>query len=83
MELDLETATIVKDRLCYVHNFISEYRRITLSKDVLDAVIESYEGGISNLKLPCPVSILKKQSQIMKDYKNILEERARLEGITL
>lgn len=67
----------------YKERFMAEYYQLENRSEKLDKVLNDSENGKLTFKLSCPYELLKKQSEIMKEYLNILKERAKIENIEL
>lgn len=67
----------------YKKRFVEEYAQLSARYDRLVRMLDRYENGTLDSTLDCPVKILTRQALAMLDYKNVLEERARIEHIKL
>lgn len=75
--IDLMTSPYYKDRV------VGEYFQLKFRSESLEKMIRDYKAGNLALKPGCSAELLERQLQAMKAYKEILEERARLEDIDL
>lgn len=66
-----------KERLC------KEYFDLTTRIMGLQNVLYHNENGTLDFKLVSPVELMRSQLRAMKDYRDCLETRARLENIPL
>ena len=67
----------------YKQRFIEEYKQLDERVQKLMRTLDRYHAGTLGFTPDCPIELLSKQLLTMIDYKNILEERARVEHITL
>ena len=49
----------------------------------LQKILVAHKSGTLDFELNCPISLLKRQAHVMKDYLDILEQRAIIEGVEL
>ena len=67
----------------YRERFKAEYYQLKIRIEKLSAMLEKWDAGELNFTPTCPKDLLEKQCNHMDDYRRILEQRARLEGIVL
>lgn len=67
----------------YKDRFRAEYDQLCYRLDRLDALLEQYQNGTLTFTPACPYDLLLAQSEIMHDYKGVLEDRAEIEEIVL
>lgn len=67
----------------YKDRFVAEYDQVCYRLDRLAALLEQYHAGTLTFTPVCPYDLLMDQYEIMTDYRLILEERAKIEGIDL
>lgn len=67
----------------YKERFVAEYRQVKIRLDKLERMLVKLSEGKLPFKPSCPISMLKWQCAVMKQYLGVLEERARVEGIVL
>ena len=67
----------------YKERFVAEYVQLKIRYKKLYAVLEKYAADKLDFKPTCPIEILYEQLDHMEAYLNILETRAKYEGIEL
>lgn len=67
----------------YQKRFIIEYRQLVNRIGKLDAMLERYREGTLDFTPKTPIGLLIDQANRMDEYKLVLEERAKVEGIDL
>lgn len=75
--IDLMISEDYKDR------FKAEYFQVKTRFDKLCAMYSHMKNGTLDFEPTCPIEIYTKQLDAMAQYIDILEKRARLEGINL
>ncbi len=75
--VDLMLGTDFKDR------FKAEYYQLDNRIAGLQRMLEGYKNGTLNFTPNCSYELLFKQLMYMELYRNILEERAKIENIEL
>lgn len=63
--------------------FLVEYLSLNDRARRLADMIRKYYEGHLEFEPKCPISLLERQLEVMKEYNAILEERAAIEGINL
>lgn len=81
MELK-DTVTMMQSK-DYKERFKAEYHQTRIRWVKLKDTIESYNEGHLPFDLSCDVSLLEEQADAMRDYMNLLEDRAGIEKIDL
>ena len=66
-----------KDRFCI------EYLQITIRLSKLEKMLCEMKAGTLNFTPKCSYELLHEQAVYMEQYKRVLEERAKIEGIDL
>lgn len=66
----------------YKERFIAEYRQLSIRTLKLEIFLDNYRNGRLSFKPTCNMELLKQQLDIMKAYITVLEERAKIEGIS-
>lgn len=61
--------------------FSIELKELSEKIKNLSTALEQWREGNSKIKSNCPYELLEKQLQVMIEYKNILEERNRLDNL--
>ena len=67
----------------YKERFKAEYIQLKIRLDKLSAMLEKHRAGSLSFIPTCPISLLEEQESVMKMYRSILLERAKIEGITI
>ena len=67
----------------YRERFRAEWLQVRIRIDGLEKMLEGYKYNTLKFKPSCSYQLLSSQLSAMKTYANILEERARIEQITL
>ena len=67
----------------YKERFVAEYAQLKIRYKKLYAVLEKYAADKLDFKPTCPIEILYEQLDHMEAYLNVLETRAKYEGIEL
>lgn len=67
----------------FKERFKAEYWQTKIRHDKLSEMIKKYEAGILDFEPKCDLFILMAQRDYMQGYINLLEKRARIEGIDL
>lgn len=67
----------------YKERFKAEYVQIKNCYEGLKAMVEKWDNGMLPFTPTCPRATYKLQLDSMKKYKNILEVRAKIEGVEL
>lgn len=67
----------------YREIFIAEYHQLRIRIVKLENTIKFFHEGSLEFTPACPVTLLEDQLDAMKNYKNVLEQRAFIEGISL
>lgn len=75
--VELMTSSDYKDR------FKAEYYQVKIRKNKLKKMLNKYYDGTLEFEPTCPIKVLQAQLSSMIEYCDILETRARLEGIEL
>ena len=67
----------------YKERFKAEYFQTKFRYEKLKNMLDKLENGLLEFKPTCPIYILKKQLETMKEYIEILEVRALIEKVEL
>lgn len=81
MELDDTINGMISDD--YKERFIAEYQQIAIRCNKLDNLIRLYKSRELEFTLNCSIDLLTSQLCAMKEYKELLEIRADIEGINI
>lgn len=63
--------------------FVEEYRQLTQRLSKLDKMLKKYAQGTLGFEPDCPIRLLQEQRRVMSEYVDILEARAKFEGVDL
>ena len=75
--IEMMTSSDFKDR------FKAEYYQLKIRHEGLARMLKGYREGTLNFKPNCSYDLLHTQLIYMECYKNVLEERAKIENIEL
>lgn len=75
--VDMMWSDDFKERMC------AEYYQLKIRYDKLHKMVILFEAGKLEFEPKCPLELLKKQEKAMRDYMDILEVRAAIEGVDL
>ena len=67
----------------YKERFRGEYRQLLIRRSKLETMLEKMCEGTLEFTPTCPFELLKDQLDVMSEYLSILEQRAKLEGVSL
>ena len=67
----------------YKERFIAEYWQVRNRVQKLKSMLIKWEDGMLNFTPSCSKELLSHQCDVMIEYRDILEERAKIEGIDL
>ena len=67
----------------YKVRFIAEYNSLRERLGKLSDMLAKHYAGALHFKPTCPIALLERQRDAMRDYLQVLEERAVLENIGL
>lgn len=67
----------------YQKRFVEEYRQLTQRLSKLDKMLKKYAQGTLGFEPDSPIRLLQEQRRVMSEYVDILEARAKFEGIDL
>lgn len=65
----------------YKERFRAEYDQLNIRMTKLEKFIEMFKDDELSFEPTCSIDLLEKQLDVMKTYKVILEERAKLENV--
>lgn len=66
----------------YKERFTAEYRQLSIRTLKLEIFVDDYRNGRLSFKPTCNIELLERQLDIMKAYIAVLEERAKIEGVS-
>lgn len=81
----MELENTIKDMTssCYKKRFKAEYNQLKIRYEKLDDLIHKSIDGTLKFIPTCPMELLRRQHDVMKEYLAILRNRAYLENIEL
>ena len=84
-EPQAELGGTVRDMLSadYDDRFRAEYKQLLIRRARLETMLEKMVEGTLNFTPKCPFALLKDQLDVMSEYLAILEQRAKIEGVSL
>lgn len=75
--------TFIKIPENFKERFYIEYKELEDRSNKLSAMLEKWRNNSLDFTPSCSYELLEKQLQVMLEYKKILEERAKIEKISL
>lgn len=75
--------TFIKIPENYKERFYIEYKELEDRSNKLANMLEKWRNNSLDFTPSCSYELLEKQLKVMLEYKNILEERAKIENISL
>lgn len=81
--MELKDTTEMMHSSDYKERFKAEYYQLKIRYNKLNEMCIKWDSNTLNFKPTCPRSVYKYQLAGMKLYMDVLEERAKLEGIEL
>ena len=79
--IELKDTVAMMGSADYKERFVAEYAQLKIRYKKLYAVLEKYAADKLDFKPTCPIEILYEQLDHMEAYLNVLEIRAKYEGI--
>ena len=67
----------------YKMRFLGEYSQLLIRYEALQNMVDKWDSGCLEFTPTCPRSTYRLQLRVMRDYLDILEARAVMEGIDL
>lgn len=67
----------------YQERYKAEYYQLKIRTEKLSAMLEKYKAGTLTFTPSCSYELLLEQLVYMRNYKRVLEERARIENVEL
>ena len=67
----------------YRERFAAEWAQVKIRLSRLRSMLDGYLEGKLNFEPTCPITLLREQALVMKEYVDILEKRAELEDIRI
>lgn len=67
----------------YKMRMVKEYQELKYRYERLCYIIQNYYLNIIEFNLNCPIELLQRQHMAMRNYLEVLEERAKIEKVDL
>lgn len=67
----------------FKERFKAEYFQLKIRRSGLKNMLDKWKNGTLDFEPMCPFHLLRKQLLVMDEYLEVLEERAKIEGIDL
>lgn len=67
----------------YVQRMVAEYYELKDKYIKLHSMLVKHEAGTLDFELTCPIELLERQANVMREYLHILEVRAEIENVEL
>ena len=67
----------------HTEQFIAEYWQLRIRRYKLTKVIDKLVNGVVDFEPKTPLNVLELQLEAMTEYQEVLEQRAKLEGINI
>lgn len=67
----------------FKERFRAEYFQLKIRRSGLKNMLEKWKNGTLEFEPMCPFHLLQKQLLVMDEYLEVLEERAKIEGVDL
>ena len=67
----------------YKDRFVAEYFQVKYRAKRLAKMLDDYHSGTLNFTPICPIDLLEKQLKVMREYQDILKERAAIENVDI
>lgn len=83
MVLELKDTVGMMGSTDYKERFKAEYLQIAVRYRKLDKMVRDWDNGKLQFTPTCPRSIYELQLRAMTDYLEVLEARAKIEGVEL
>lgn len=83
MVKNLSDTTKLMNSEDYKDRFKAEFHQLKIRRDKLQEMLVKYKNKELNFKPKCSYELLHKQLIFMDSYLNILDERAKVENISL
>ena len=81
--MKLQDTIKMMDNADYNERFKAEYYQLKIRYEGLARLLKGYREGTLNFTPTCSYDLLHTQLVYMEHYMNVLEERAKIEGIEL
>lgn len=67
----------------FKERFKAEYFQLKIRRSGLKNMLDKWKNGTLEFEPKCPFHLLQKQLLVMDEYLEVLEERAKIEGVDL
>lgn len=81
--MELKDTVVMMESSDYQERYKAEYYQLKIRVEKLAAMLEKYATGTLNFTPSCSYELLFEQLIYMRDYMQILEKRAEIEGVPM
>ena len=81
--MELKDTVVMMESSDYQERYKAEYYQLKIRVEKLAAMLEKYAAGTLNFTPSCSYELLFEQLIYMRDYMQILEKRAEIEGVPM
>lgn len=81
--MELKDTVVMMGSSDYQERYKAEYYQLKIRVEKLAAMLEKYATGTLNFTPSCSYELLFEQLVYMRDYMQILEKRAEIEGVPM
>lgn len=81
--MELKDTILLMQSADFKERFKAEYFQLKIRRSGLKNMLEKWKNGTLEFEPKCPFHLLQKQLLVMDEYLEVLEERAKIEGIDL
>lgn len=80
---DLIESTLLMRSPDYKERFRAEHMQVKIRADRLERMLYRWAIGELQFEPTCPRFLLMRQLRVMREYQEVLEDRAKIEGVSL
>lgn len=81
--MELKDTILLMQSADFKERFKAEYFQLKIRRSGLKNMLEKWKNGSLEFEPKCPFHLLQKQLLVMDEYLEVLEERAKIEGVDL
>lgn len=81
--MELKDTILLMQSEDFKERFKAEYYQLKIRRSGLKNMLDKWKNGTLEFEPKCPFHLLQKQLLVMDEYLEVLEERAKIEGIDL
>lgn len=81
--MELKDTILLMQSADFKERFKAEYFQLKIRRSGLKNMLEKWKNGTLEFEPKCPFHLLQKQLLVMDEYLEVLEERAKIEGVDL